>query len=74
MGQAAAGILQVDDCELAAAQFLDSCQSTWFKQQLFNFAHLPSHTRVAQIVGTAVRMFMATYRRRNEAQPWSAAL
>ena len=63
--QMAAGILQVDDCELAAAQLLDSCQSTWFKQLLFNFADLPSHARVAQIVGTAVRMFMATYRRRN---------
>jgi AcrR family transcriptional regulator len=63
--QAAAGILQVDDCELAAAQFLDSCQSTWFKQLLFNFTDLPSQARVAQIVGTAVRMFMATYRRRN---------
>jgi AcrR family transcriptional regulator len=63
--QAATGILQVDDCELAAAQFLDSCQSTWFKQLLFNFTDLPSHARVAQIVGTAVRMFMATYRWRN---------
>jgi AcrR family transcriptional regulator len=72
--QVAAGILQVDDCELAAAQFLDSCQSTWFKPLLFNFAELPSHARVAQIVGTAVRMFMAAYRRRIEAQPWCAAL
>ena len=67
--QVAAGILQVDDCELAAAQFLDSCQSTWFKPLLFSFADLPSHARVAQIVGTAVRMFMATYQRRIEAQP-----
>jgi AcrR family transcriptional regulator len=72
--QVAAGILQVDDCELAAAQFLDSCQSTWFKTLLFNFAGLPSQARVAQIVGTAVRMFMAAYRRRIEAQPWCAAL
>jgi hypothetical protein len=40
--QVAAGILQVDDCELAVAQFLDSCQSTWFKPLLFNFAGLPS--------------------------------
>ena len=72
--QVAAGILQVDDCDLAAAQFLDSCQSTWFKPLLFNFADLPSHARVAQIVGTAVCMFMATYRRRNEAQPWRATL
>ena len=71
--QVAAGILQVDDCELAAAQFLDSCQSTWFKPLLFSFADLPSHARVAQIVDTAVRMFMATYQRRIEAQPRCAA-
>jgi AcrR family transcriptional regulator len=67
--QVAAGILAVDDCELAAAQFLDSCQSTWFKPLLFSFADLPSHARVAQIVGSAVRMFMATYRRQIEVQP-----
>jgi AcrR family transcriptional regulator len=67
--QVAAGILAVDDCELAAAQFLDSGQSTWFKPLLFSFADLPSHGRVEQIVGSAVRMFMATYRRQIEAQP-----
>jgi AcrR family transcriptional regulator len=67
--QVAAGILAVDDCELAAAQFLDSCQSTWFKPLLFSFADLPSHARVAQIVGSAVRMFMATYRRQIKVQP-----
>jgi hypothetical protein len=63
--QVAARILQVNDCELAAAQFLDSCQSTWFKQLLFNFADPPSHSRIAQIVDTAVPMFVAAYRRRN---------
>jgi AcrR family transcriptional regulator len=63
--QVAAGILMVEDCELAAAQFLDSCQSTWFKQLLFNFGDPPSDTRVAQIVGAAVHTFMAAYRRRD---------
>jgi AcrR family transcriptional regulator len=63
--QVAAGILAVEDCELAAAQFLDSCQSTWFKQLLFNFADPPSDARVAQIVGAAVHTFMAAYRRRD---------
>ena len=63
--QVAAGILAVEDCELAAAQFLDSCQSTWFKQLLFNFADPPSDARVAQIVGAAVHTFMAAYRQRD---------
>ena len=62
--QVAAGILAVEDCELAAAQFLDSCQSTWFKQLLFNFGDPPSDARVAQIVGAAVHTFMAASRRR----------
>ena len=63
--QVAAGILRIDDCELAAAQFLDSCQSTWFKQMLFNFAEPPTDARVGQIVGTAVRTFLAAYRRQD---------
>ncbi len=44
-----AGVLAVDDCELAAAQFLDACQSTLFKPVLFNFREAPEcgchHTR-----------------------------
>ena len=61
--QVAAGILVADNCEVAAAQFLDSCQSTWFKPLLFNFADPPSDERVAEIVGAAVRTFLAAYRR-----------
>ena len=29
-----AGVLAVDDCEIAAAQFMDACQSTLFKPVL----------------------------------------
>ena len=36
--QTEAGVLAVDDCDVAAAQFLDSCQSTLFKPVLFNFS------------------------------------
>src|SRR5690349_826343 len=36
--QVDAGMLAVEDCEVAAAQFLDMCQSTLFKPVLFNFA------------------------------------
>src|SRR5690348_10789969 len=40
--QVDAGVLAVEDCEIAAAQFLDMCQSTLFKPVLFNFAPPPS--------------------------------
>ncbi len=60
--QVDAGRLVVEDCEVAAAQFLDACQSTLFKPVLFNFAPPPSAERIAHVVGIAVRTFMAAYR------------
>jgi AcrR family transcriptional regulator len=60
--QVDAGVLAVDDCEVAAAQFLDACQSTLFKPVLFNFAPPPSRERVEHVVRIAVRTFMAAYR------------
>ena len=60
--QVKAGILDIEDCEIAAAQFLDSCQSTLFKPVLFNFGPPPSEDRIGHVVGMAVRMFLAAYR------------
>jgi len=60
--QTDAGILAVDDPEVAAAQFFDACQATLFKPVLFNFAPLPSAKRVDYVIGIAVRTFMAAYR------------
>jgi AcrR family transcriptional regulator len=62
--QVAAGVLTVDDCEVAAAQFLDACQSTLFKPVLFNFAPPPSPERIEHVVKIAVRTFLAAYRAR----------
>jgi AcrR family transcriptional regulator len=62
--QAAAGILDIEDCELAAAQFLDSCQSTVFKPLLFNFGAAPTEERIVHVVAMAVRAFLAAYRPR----------
>jgi AcrR family transcriptional regulator len=59
--QVAAGLLTIEDCELAAAQFMDACQSTLFKPVLFNFAPPPSTERIEHGVKTAVRVFMAAY-------------
>jgi len=56
------GKLAIGDCEVAAAQFIDACQSTLFKPVLFNFAAPPSPERIAYVVGIAVRTFMAAYR------------
>ncbi len=61
--QVAAGVLAVEDCELAAAQFLDSCQSTTFKPMLFNASDRPSDQRIDHVVAAAVRTFLAAYRR-----------
>jgi AcrR family transcriptional regulator len=59
--QVAAGVLTVEDCRIAAAQFMDSCQSTLFKPVLFNFAPAPSTEQIEHGVKIAVRVFAAAY-------------
>lgn len=59
--QTKAGVIKVDDPEIAAAQFLDSCQSTLFKPVLFNFGPPPDNKRVEHVVRRAVKTFMAAY-------------
>jgi AcrR family transcriptional regulator len=59
--QVAAGVLEIEDTEVAAAQFLDACQSTMFKPVLFNFGNVPSDERIEHIVRIAVCVFMAAY-------------
>ena len=62
--QVRAGVLEVPDCEVAAAQFLDACQSTMFKPVMFNFAPAPTPERVRHVVGIAVSTFLAAYRKK----------
>ena len=57
-----AGELAIDDCELAAAQFIESCQATLFKPLIFNFGKPPAEARIRHVVGTAVRTLLAAYR------------
>jgi AcrR family transcriptional regulator len=59
--QTEAGVLTVDDFEVAAAQFMESCHGTLFKPVLFNFAPPPSPERVKYVIDIAVRVFMAAY-------------
>jgi AcrR family transcriptional regulator len=60
--QVAAGMLEVEDCEVAAAQFIDSCLATVFKPILFNFGTAPTRERTEHVVKIAVRTFLAAYK------------
>lgn len=60
--QIAAGVLAIEDREVAAAQFLDACQATLFKPMMLAGAPPPSEARIAHVVGIAVRGFLAAYR------------
>lgn len=60
--QVDAGVLAIDDCEVAAAQFIETCHATMFKPVLFNFAPPPTPERIDYVVGIAVRTFLAAYR------------
>ena len=44
--QVDAGVLAIDDCEVAAAQFIETCHATMFKPMLFNFAPPPTPERI----------------------------
>ena len=59
--QIKAGVIRVEDPEIAAAQFLDSCQATLFKPVLFNFGPAPDDKRIEYVVRIAVKTFMAAY-------------
>jgi AcrR family transcriptional regulator len=59
--QVAAGRLAIEDPEVAAAQFMESCHATMLKPMMFNFAPPPSLERIEHVVGIAVKTFMAAY-------------
>lgn len=60
--QVEAGILDIDDCEIAAAQFIETCHATMLKPMLFNFGPPPTDERIAYVVGIAVRTFLRAYK------------
>ena len=59
--QVVAGRLAIPDCEVAAAQLMESCHATLYKPLLFNFAPPPPLERIDYVVGIAVKTFMAAY-------------
>lgn len=60
--QVEAGVLAVEDCEIAAAQFMESSHAMLFKPIVFNFAPEPSQEQVERGVRIAVAVFLAAYR------------
>jgi AcrR family transcriptional regulator len=60
--QVKAGVLKVEDSEIAAAQFMESTHAMLFKPIVFNFAPAPSDEQVERGVRIAVTVFLAAYR------------
>jgi AcrR family transcriptional regulator len=53
--------LAIDDCQLAASQFMLTCQAALFLPFIFQAAPPPSLERMTQVVESATRMFLAAY-------------
>jgi AcrR family transcriptional regulator len=57
----ASGDLEIEDSELAATQFMQMCQATLFQPFIFQAAPAPSAARIAHVVKSATRIFLAAY-------------
>jgi AcrR family transcriptional regulator len=55
------GDLAIADCELAATQFMQMCQASLFMPFVFQAAPAPSAERIAEVIESATRMFLAGY-------------
>ena len=55
------GELAIPDCQLAASQFMQTCQASLFLRFIFQAAPPPSSERIAEVVESATRMFLAAY-------------
>ena len=58
--------LSIDDCQLAASQFMQMCQASLFLPFIFQAAPAPSAERTAQVVESATRMFLAGYQTKSK--------
>lgn len=58
------GDLAIDDCYLAAAQFMEMCKASLFLPFIFQAAPAPSEERIAKVIDSATRMFLSAYRAR----------
>jgi AcrR family transcriptional regulator len=60
------GDLAIEDCELAATQFMQLCQASLFMPFVFQAAPAPSAERIAEVVESATRMFLAAYQKKRD--------
>ena len=60
-GQVAAGVLAPHDCQVAAAQFIDSCGSLIFRPMMFNATGAPDDALIDRVVGMAVRTYLRAW-------------
>jgi AcrR family transcriptional regulator len=58
----APGDLAIEDCHLAASQFMELCKATLFLPFIFQAEPAPSEQRIEAVIDSATRMFLATYR------------
>jgi len=56
------GNLDIDDCDLAASQFMELCKASLFLPFVFQAAPAPSEERMTEVVDSATRMFLAAYK------------
>jgi len=56
-----AGELSIDNFALAATQFMELCKASLFLPFIFQAAPAPSTERIAEVVESATRMFLAAY-------------
>ena len=60
----AANDVAIEDCQLAASQFMMMCQASLFLPFIFQAAPPPSPERIAEVVESATQMFLARYGKR----------
>ena len=58
--------LAIDDCQLAASQFMLMCQASLFLPFIFQAAPAPTPERIAQVIGSATRMFLTGYQAKED--------
>jgi len=61
LARARAKEVAIPDCQLAASQFMQMCQASLFLPFIFQAAPPPSPERIAKVVESATRMFLAAY-------------
>ena len=58
--------LAIEDCQLAAWQFMQMCQATLFQAFIFQAKPSPSPEQIATVVDSATRVFLTAYRAKRD--------